>query len=133
MSKQMLVMELCCPQCHALLTQGTKLPLDAQVRGTQQDGEMILSAVFGDYSVQTDLEMHEGDVVEFRCPKCDASIMLPLTCKLCGAPMASLNLKRGGYLEFCSRRGCKGHALGGVGDIDQMMSLMNKMFETPYD
>ncbi len=39
----------------------------------------------------------------------------------------------GRVLEFCSRRGCKGHALGGVGDIDQMMSLMNKMFETPYD
>jgi hypothetical protein len=47
--------------------------------------------------------------------------------------MASLNLTSGGYLEFCSRRGCKGHALGGVGDIDQMMNLMNRMFETPYD
>ena len=38
--------------------------------------------------------------------------MLPLACKLCGAPMASLNIAKGGYLEFCSRRGCKGHALG---------------------
>ena len=47
--------------------------------------------------------------------------------------MVSLNLKQGGYVEFCSRRGCKGHALGGVGDIDQMMNLMNRMFETPYD
>jgi hypothetical protein len=47
--------------------------------------------------------------------------------------MASLNIRDQGYIEFCSRRGCKGHALGGVGDIDQMMQLMNKMFETPYD
>jgi predicted RNA-binding Zn-ribbon protein involved in translation (DUF1610 family) len=132
-SKQMLVMELCCPQCGEMLTEGTRIPLDAHVRETLQDGEMVLSAVFGDYSIQTDLELKEGQIVEFRCPKCDASIMLPLTCKLCGAPMASLNLKSGGYVEFCTRRGCRGHALGGVGDIDQMMSLMNRMFETPYD
>jgi predicted RNA-binding Zn-ribbon protein involved in translation (DUF1610 family) len=132
-SKQMLVLELCCPQCGEVLTEGTKVPLDAHVRDTHQDGEMVLSAVFGDYSVETDLVLKEGDVVEFRCPKCDASIMLPLTCKLCAAPMASLNLKSGGYVEFCTRRGCRGHALGGVGDIDQMMSLMNRMFETPYD
>ena len=30
MSKQMLVLELCCPQCKALLTEGTKVHLDAQ-------------------------------------------------------------------------------------------------------
>ena len=133
MSKHMLIMELCCPQCNQTLTDGAKLRLDAQVKETQQDGEMVLSAIFGDYAIETELNLKEGMTVEFRCPKCDSSIMLPLTCKICGASMASLNLRKGGYLEFCSRRGCKGHALGGVGDIDDMMSLMNKMFETPYD
>ena len=59
--------------------------------------------------------------------------MLPLACKICGAAMASLNIAKGGHLEFCSRRGCKAHALGGTGNIDDMMSLMNRMFETPYD
>jgi predicted RNA-binding Zn-ribbon protein involved in translation (DUF1610 family) len=129
----MLVMNLCCPQCGDLLTEGSKVHLDAQVKETKQDGEVFMSAIFGDYTIETDLKIEEGNVVEFRCPKCDSSIMLPLTCKLCGAPMASLNIQSGGYLEFCSRRGCKGHALGGVGDIDQMISLMNRMFETPYD
>lgn len=133
MSKYMLVMNLCCPQCGELLTEGTKVHLDAQVKETKQDGEVYMSAIFGDYTIETDLKIEEGNVVEFRCPKCDSSIMLPLTCKLCRAPMASLNIQSGGYLEFCSRRGCKGHALGGVGDIDEMISLMNRMFETPYD
>ena len=133
MSKQMLVMRLCCPQCDTLLTEGTKVPLDAQVKETHQEGEMRLSAIFGDYTVETELELREGYQVEFRCPKCDVSLMIPLYCKLCGAAMASLNLQGGGYVEFCSRRGCKGHALGGVGDIDQMMNLMNRMFDTPYD
>jgi hypothetical protein len=129
----MLVMNLCCPQCGELLTEGTKVHLDAQVKETKQDGEVFMSAIFGDYTIDTDLKIEEGNVVEFRCPRCDASIMLPLACKICGAPMASLNIQSGGYIEFCSRRGCRGHALGGVGDIDQMISLMNKMFETPYD
>jgi predicted RNA-binding Zn-ribbon protein involved in translation (DUF1610 family) len=133
MSKQMLVMNLACPQCGASLTRGARVHLDGQVRGSQQDGAVYLSAVFGDYTVETDLAVQEGDVVELRCPECDASIMLPLACKLCGAPMASLNMAKGGYLEFCSRRGCKAHALGGVGNVDDMMSMMNRMFETPYD
>ena len=133
MSKQMLILELCCPQCGELLTEGTKVPLDIYIKDTHEHGEMRLSAVFGDYTVETELNLKEGCLVEFRCPKCDSSIMLSLACKLCGAPMASLNLKHGGYVEFCSRRGCKGHALGGVGDVDQMMSLMNRMFDTPYD
>jgi hypothetical protein len=129
----MLVMELSCPQCKASLTEGAKLRLDGTVRDTGQEGEITLSAVFGDYSVETDLDIREGMIVDLRCPKCEWSIMLPITCKVCGAPMASLNLVQTGYIEFCSRRGCKGHALGGIGDIDDMMSLMNRMFETPYD
>jgi len=129
----MLILPLCCPQCAAELTEGTRVSLNAFVKETRQEGEMRLSAVFGDYSVETDLDVREGLIVEFHCPRCDASIMLPLACKICGAPMASLNLRNGGYVEFCSRTGCKGHAIGGMGDIDDMMSLMNRMFDTPYD
>ncbi len=133
MSRQMLVLELCCPQCGAALTEGTRVRLDGHVRRTHQPVEVSLSAVFGDYSVEADLALEEGDVVDLSCPRCEASVMLPLACKICGASMASLNIAKGGYLEFCSRRGCKAHAFGGTGDIDDMMSLMNRMFKTPYD
>lgn len=133
MSNQMLVLELCCPQCGATLTEGTRVHLDGHVRRTHQQGRISLSAVFGDYGAESDLTLVEGDDVDLSCPKCEASLMLPLACKLCGASMASLNIVRGGTLEFCSRRGCRAHALGGTGNIDDMMSLLNRMFETPYD
>lgn len=133
MTRHMLVLDLSCPQCRATLTEGMRVHLDAFVKDTHQDGVVYLSAVFGDYAIETDLDIKEGVIVDFRCPECDASIMLPVPCRICGAPMASLNLRAGGYLEFCSRRGCKAHALGGTGDIDDMMSLMNRMFDTPYD
>jgi predicted RNA-binding Zn-ribbon protein involved in translation (DUF1610 family) len=133
MTRKLLLMELSCPYCNRVLTKGTKVLLDAFIRDTHQDGQVALSALFGDYTVETELSIPEGAIAEFRCPECDASIMLALPCRLCGAPMASLSVASGGYLEFCSRRGCKGHALGGVGNIDDMISLMNKMCETPYD
>jgi predicted RNA-binding Zn-ribbon protein involved in translation (DUF1610 family) len=133
MASRLLRMELSCPYCKSVLTKGNKVVLDAFVKDTHHDGQVALSALFGDYTIATDIDIPEGAVAEFRCPECDASIMLAIPCRICGAPMASLNLTGGGYLEFCSRRGCKGHALGGVGDVDDMVSLMNKMCETPYD
>jgi uncharacterized C2H2 Zn-finger protein len=132
-SRQLLVLELRCPQCGAPLTEGTRVHLDGHVRRTHQHGDISLSAVFGDYSAEGSLALEEGDVMDLSCPRCEASLMLPLACKICGAAMASLDIAGGGYLEFCSRRGCKAHALGGTGNIDDMMSLLNRMFKTPYD
>lgn len=133
MSRDLLVLALSCPRCHALLTAGTRVTLYGHAGRTHQQGNVSLSAVFGDYGVETDLALEEGDVVDFSCPRCEASLAVPLACKLCGAPMASLDIERGGYLEFCSRRGCKAHALGGTGNVDDLMSLMNRMLDTPYD
>ncbi len=133
MSNEMLVMDVTCPNCNDVLTEGRRVHLDAYVKDTNQDGEIFLSAIFGDYAIQTDLDVPEGATAEFRCPTCDQSLMLNIPCKLCGATMASLNLKGGGYLEFCCRHGCTGHALGGFGDIDQMITLVNQMLNTPHD
>ncbi len=133
MSKQMLILQLCCPHCKATLTEGNRVHLDAHVPSTHQDGEIFLSAVFGEYNIETTLTIPEGETVEFRCPSCDESIMLDFACKTCGAKMASLNQVEGSHVEFCSRRGCKGHTIGGHDDIDESMSLMNKKFNTPYD
>jgi hypothetical protein len=133
MSQHLLILETECPACRALLTEGEAVHLDAHVDDPNQDGAIFLSAVFGDQTITTDLAIPEGTMVEFRCPHCDASLMLRHLCPLCGAAMASINISSGGYLEFCSRRGCRGHALGGFGDIDQMMTLVNRMLKTPHD
>ncbi len=133
MTKQLLLLDVCCPNCHALLTEGQRVHLDAYIGETSQEATIYLSAVFGDYSVECDVKIPEGAIVQLRCPMCDHSIMLQVPCRLCGAPIASLNIVRGGSVEFCSRRGCKGHALGGFGDVDQMMAIVNNMLNTPHD
>ena len=133
MSQHMLLLDVCCPNCNAVLTHGQRVHLDAYIRETSQEATVYLSAVFGDYTIDCDVKIPDGAIVQFRCPTCDESIMLQTPCRLCGAPLASLNIVRGGSVEFCSRRGCKGHALGGFGDVDQMMAIVNGMFNTPHD
>lgn len=133
MSKQMLRLDVRCPFCDGALTEGQRVHLQAYLKDSGQDGAFYLSAIFGDAGVETDLEMGDGAVAEFRCPVCEMSLMIQTPCRLCRAPMASLNLASGGVLEFCSRRGCRGHALGGFGDLDQMMALVNQMMNTPHD
>jgi hypothetical protein len=68
MSKQMLVLELRCPQCGARLTEGRRVRLDGHVRRTHQQGTVSLSAVFGDPDVEADLDLEAGDVVDLSCP-----------------------------------------------------------------
>jgi len=133
MTRQLLLLDVCCPNCHAVLTEGQRVHLDAYVKETNQNAALYLSAVFGDYSVDCDVPVPEGAIAQLRCPMCEESLMLQVPCKLCGAPLASLNIVRGGTVEFCSRRGCKAHALGGFGDVDQMMAIVNSMFNTPHD
>ena len=133
MNKPMLVMELACPHCSAPLTDGARIRLHVRLPDTGEEGEIALSAVFGDDAAVTDLEISPGTIVEFACPSCEAGLALPVACKACRAPMVALNLQSGGTIEFCSRRGCRAHGLGGAGDIDQAMGLVNRMLETPYD
>jgi predicted RNA-binding Zn-ribbon protein involved in translation (DUF1610 family) len=133
MSTPLLLLDVRCPNCQASLTQGEQVVLHAHVAEPPQEGEVRLSALFGDYACQTDLALGDGGVVEFICPACDRSIMVDAACRLCGAPQGSLNLASGGTLEFCGRRGCRGHALGGFGELDDMIELLNRMFKIPHD
>ena len=133
MSKTILVLEATCPNCDDLLTEGDKVRLVGCRRATGMEGEVRLSAVFGDPAVDSDFEIPQGDVVEFRCPTCDQVLSLNVPCRLCGAPMASLNVRGGGVLDFCTRRGCRAHALGGFGDLDQLIGLINRITTAPHE
>jgi len=133
MTQDLLLLELVCPSCGAALTAGEEMRLTGRVRETGEAGEVRLSARFGEYRVATDLSIAEGGIVEFTCPSCERSLMVDGACTLCGGPNASVNLATGGSVEFCARRGCRGHALGGFGDLDEMIDLLNRMFKIPHD
>jgi hypothetical protein len=133
MSNPLLLLEVYCPSCQAPLTTGRQVVLGAHVASTDQDGEIRLSALFGDSRVETDLTVGEGDVVTYACPSCDRSLMVETPCRFCGGPLASVDLPTGEAMEFCGRKGCRGRVLGGYGEVDEMTDLLNRMFKIPHD
>jgi|WetSurMetagenome_2_1015567.scaffolds.fasta_scaffold301523_1 hypothetical protein len=129
----LLLLDVHCPNCRASLTEGDQVVLQGHAVPTHQDGEVRLSALFGRREVRTDLALGDGDVVTYTCPACERSLTIDTPCRLCGAPLASVNLASGESMELCGRRGCRGDALGGYGDIDEMTDLLNRMFKIPHD
>lgn len=133
MNQPLLLLDVHCPNCQAVLTTGQRVVLGARVVGTGQEGQMRLSALFGDSRAETDLALADGDAVTFTCPYCERSLTVETPCKFCGGPLASVSLASGESMEVCGRRGCRGHALGGYGDVDEMTDLLNRMFKIPHD
>jgi RNA polymerase subunit RPABC4/transcription elongation factor Spt4 len=126
-----LLLETTCPHCHADLNRGEWIDLGFRLPDGRQ-GAISLSAYFGDYSVKMPFFVEEGVLAMLACPHCQADLTSERKCSLCAAPMFSLGIKTGGAIDVCSRRGCKGHALGGFGDPDEMILLVNKLVDTPY-
>jgi hypothetical protein len=133
MNQPLLLLDVHCPNCQAALTTGEQVVLGAHVVGTDQEGEVRLSALFGDSRAETDLTIADGEAVVYSCPFCERTLTVDTPCKFCGGPLASATLASGEPLEFCGRTGCRGHVLGGYGDLDEMNDLLNRMFKIPHD
>jgi hypothetical protein len=133
MDQPLLLLDVHCPNCSAALTVGHQVVLSGHVVGSGQDGEVRLSALFGDTRADTDLIVADGESVTFTCPYCERSLTVETPCRFCGGPLASVNLSSGESMELCGRQGCRGHVLGGYGDLDEMNDLLNRMFKIPHD
>jgi methionyl-tRNA synthetase len=72
---------------------------------------LYLSSLYGSYKVETELNMPIGKVAGFRCPSCKADLKSTRKCDACGSQMIAFELKDGGQVQICSRRGCKKHVL----------------------
>lgn len=126
-----LLLETLCPHCHQDLTRDGWIDLKLQMDDGRK-GTISLSAYFGDYSIKQPFFIDEGALATFLCPHCATELTVPRTCGLCQAPEISLALKTGGFIDVCTRKGCKGHALGGFGDTDELIMLVNRLMDTPY-
>ena len=70
-----------------------------------------MSARYGSYNVDSDIDVPEGEIVRFLCPHCNSEIISSRTCYECGAPLVTFESTLGGYLRVCSRWGCKKHLI----------------------
>jgi len=105
-----------CPKCGKTLMNSAK-KLDGKPAITinlsyaGKSGPLHMSAMYGSYAVETPVSIPAGKIGGFRCPHCDADLKSTRKCDVCGAQMVAFEMKQGGQVQICSRRGCKKHVL----------------------
>jgi hypothetical protein len=74
-------------------------------------GSCRLSSLYGGTGLVCELEVPEGTVGRFFCPRCQGELTCDWACGDCGAPMAKLAVRGGGMICVCRRRGCHSQRL----------------------
>ena len=105
-----------CPHCNkSMMDPKKKLDNTASIlvhlTYAGKNAPLHMSAAYGSYMVETTLGVSIGKIAGFRCPHCKADLKSTRKCDICGAQMVAFDLKEGGQVQICSRRGCKKHLL----------------------
>ena len=112
----MISIQVKCPHCgKSLMSAVNKLEsapaIEVNLTYAGKHAPLYLSSLYGSYKVQTDMNIPVGKVAGFRCPHCKADLKSTRKCDACGSQMIAFELKAGGQVQICSRRGCKKHVL----------------------
>jgi len=79
-------------------------------KGNKQ-GFLYLSSIYGSYNIISEIDIPIDEIVLFSCLHCQSSLLTKNLCDKCNAPMISFELRNGGKVQICSRRGCKKHLI----------------------
>jgi len=109
-------LEVSCAHCNrTLMDPAQHLDGHAAIRVTISFGEkhgwLLLSSLYGSYTIESQYEIPADEVASFFCPHCHAELRGAGDCVTCGAPMVPMIVRGGGVLQICSRRGCRAHLL----------------------
>lgn len=109
-------LQVSCPRCHHSLIKTEHLIdnhpcIHVTVSFGRKHGWLRLSSLYGSYSIESEHEIPPDTEVNFFCPYCHAELVGSSDCPECSAPMILMIVQNGGVIQFCSRRGCKGHIL----------------------
>lgn len=112
----MVTVSVKCPHCgKSLMEPKKKLDNSAAIlvhmTYAGKNAPLYLSAAYGSYKIETGLPIPVGKIAGFRCPHCKADLKSTRKCDICSAQMVAFDLKEGGQVQICSRRGCKKHIL----------------------
>ena len=119
-----------CPVCSkSLMDEEQKVDNEPSIKLAIQSGAkkgtLRLSSVYGSFNYITDLDVADREIVTFCCPFCMEELATNELCKLCEAPLVSLNLDLGGKVSFCSRKGCQDHSVG----FEDLTVALKKLYQ----
>ncbi|MBN2357745.1 hypothetical protein JXO59_16660 [candidate division KSB1 bacterium] len=115
-SKTLRIQNAACPKGHSLMDSENKIhgypSVTVVAKYKSKKGEIHLDPVYGSFKNVVEIEVPDGEVVEFFCPVCGVSLTdTNQTCSVCSAPMFEMRLPHGGIVEGCLRNGCHFHNL----------------------
>ncbi|MCG2726820.1 MAG: class I tRNA ligase family protein [Elusimicrobia bacterium] len=105
-----------CPHCgksmmSAKKKMSGKSAIEVKITYAGKNAHLYLSSIYGSYDTELGLNIPLGKIAGFRCPHCRADLKSTRKCDICSAQMVAFDLKDGGQVQICSRRGCKKHIL----------------------
>ncbi len=105
-----------CPEGCDLMCDEVKIrdmkSIRVQVRWNNQEGLIYLDPEFGSYDHISQIKIPTGEVVEFFCPECGASLQNEEnTCSSCSSPTFRFDLPGEGQITGCLKKGCFEHTL----------------------
>lgn len=109
-------LEVSCARCnHSLMDPRHIIDGHPTVRVTVSfgnvHGRLLLSSLYGSYTVSSEHVIPPDAIVNMFCPHCHAEMIGGTKCTECGAPMVPMIVRGGGVVQICTRSGCKGHML----------------------
>lgn len=126
-----------CPKCgKSLMERGHKLDGKPSIKVdfsyAAKKGELYLSSLYGSYALEMPFEMPEHKVASFRCTHCHEDLKSGRKCDVCGAHMVAFDLKQGGQVQICSRKGCRKHIFE-FSDFETELEAFYKAYATQLD
>lgn len=115
-SKALRIQHASCPNGHSLMDHEHKIngysSVTVVVNYKNQTGQIHLDPIFGSFKNVSEINVPEGEIVDFLCPICKESLTdKGQHCNMCSAPMFAMHLPQGGIVEGCLRNGCQFHNL----------------------
>jgi methionyl-tRNA synthetase len=93
-------------------------------------GLLYLSSIYGSYNIFSETHIPMDEIVLFFCPHCQSSLLTNTLCEKCNVPMAAFELKQGGKVQICSKRGCKKHMIE-FSNLSQEISTFYDEYSVP--
>jgi hypothetical protein len=105
-----------CPNGCSLMSETVQIEgypaitVAASYRG--KAGFVHLDPAYGSFENIVEIDVPEGEVVDFSCPHCGVSLRHATeTCNTCSSPIFVIHLPHGSLVEGCLREGCFSHKL----------------------
>jgi ssDNA-binding Zn-finger/Zn-ribbon topoisomerase 1 len=124
-----------CPYCRQSLMDEEKtidgLPsIKVSIQFHDKKGLLYLSSIYGSYTISSEIRIPIDEIVLFFCPHCQSSLLTNNLCEKCHVPMATFELKQGGRVQICSKRGCKKHMIE-FSNLSQEISTFYSEYSVP--